>query len=149
MAIRHVILNTRLLPCAQWLQFKLAILPRVRGAQVDDVNCKQFSTSSLPQESREVWPGFWQIRGMDLLSLTRDELAAELERLGHPRYRAAQLCAWMYEIRAKRFEQMTNLPATLRAQLGASSTLRPLARIRETGSMDTRASFFSSCRMPN
>ena len=78
---------------------------------------------------------------MDLLSLTRDELAAELERLGHPRYRAAQLCAWMYEIRAKRFEQMTNLPATLRAQLGASSTLRPLARIRETGSMDTTRKF--------
>ena len=78
---------------------------------------------------------------MDLLSLTRDQLAAELERLGHPRYRAAQLCAWIYELRAKRFEEMTNLPAALRAQLAASHALRPLTKIRETGSMDTTRKF--------
>ena len=78
---------------------------------------------------------------MDLLSLTRDQLAAELERLGHPRYRAAQLCAWIYELRAKRFEEMTNLPAALRAQLVASHALRPLTKIRETGSMDTTRKF--------
>ena len=78
---------------------------------------------------------------MDLLSLTRDQLAAELERLGHPRYRAAQLCAWIYELRAKRFEEMTNLPPALRAQLAASHALRPLTKIRETGSMDTTRKF--------
>ena len=78
---------------------------------------------------------------MDLLSLTRDQLAAELKRLGHPRYRAAQLCAWIYERRAKRFEEMTNLPAGLRAQLAASHALRPLTKIRETGSMDTTRKF--------
>jgi 23S rRNA (adenine2503-C2)-methyltransferase len=84
---------------------------------------------------------FWQIRAVDLLSLTRDHLAAELERLGQARYRAAQLCAWIYEHRAKRFEEMRNLPATLRAQLGARYTLRPLTKIRETGSMDTTRKF--------
>jgi adenine C2-methylase RlmN of 23S rRNA A2503 and tRNA A37 len=31
-----------------------------------------------------------------------------LERLGQARYRAAQLCAWIYEHRAKRFEEMSN-----------------------------------------
>jgi 23S rRNA (adenine2503-C2)-methyltransferase len=84
---------------------------------------------------------FWQIGAVDLLSLTRDQLAGELERLGQARYRAAQLCAWIYEHRARRFEDMSNLPAALRAQLGASYTLRPLAKIRETGSADTTRKF--------
>ena len=84
---------------------------------------------------------FWQIRAVDLLSLTRDQLAAELERLGQARYRAAQLCAWIYEHRVTGFEKMRNLPATLRAQLEASCTLRPLTKIRETGSMDTTRKF--------
>ena len=78
---------------------------------------------------------------MDLLSLTRDQLAGELERLGQARYRAAQLCAWVYAHRARRFEEMSNLPAALRAQLEANYTLRPLTKIRETGSADTTRKF--------
>ena len=84
---------------------------------------------------------FWQIGAVDLLSLTRDQLAGELERLGQARYRAAQLCAWVYAHRARRFEDMSNLPAALRAQLEASYTLRPLTKIRETGSADTTRKF--------
>jgi 23S rRNA (adenine2503-C2)-methyltransferase len=84
---------------------------------------------------------FWQIRAVDLLSLTRDQLAAELERRGQARYRAAQLCAWIYEHRAKGFEEMSNLPAGLRGELGATYTLRPLTKIRETGSIDTTRKF--------
>ena len=78
---------------------------------------------------------------MDLLSLTRDQLATELERLGEARYRASQLCAWIYEQRAESFQEMSNLPTALRAQLGASHTLRPLTKIGETGSMDTTRKF--------
>jgi 23S rRNA (adenine2503-C2)-methyltransferase len=78
---------------------------------------------------------------VDLLSLTRDQLATELEGLGEARYRASQLCAWLYEQRAKRFEEMSNLPAALRARLGAGYTLRPLTKIRETGSLDTTRKF--------
>ena len=84
---------------------------------------------------------FWQIGAVDLLSLTRDQLAGELERLGQARYRAAQLCAWVYAHRAKRFEDMSNLPAALREQLGANYTLRPLTKISETGSADTTRKF--------
>ena len=100
-----------------------------------------FQQSPPPQKTREVLADFWQIPAVDLLSLTRDQLAAELERFDHPRYRAAQLCAWIYERRAKRFEEMTNLPPALRAQLAASHALRPLTKIRETGSMDTTRKF--------
>jgi 23S rRNA (adenine2503-C2)-methyltransferase len=78
---------------------------------------------------------------VDLLSLTRDQLAAELERLGQARYRAAQLCAWIYEHRAKRFEEMSDLPTGLRRELEASYTLRPLTKIKETGSTDTTRKF--------
>ncbi len=78
---------------------------------------------------------------MDLLSLTREQLAAELERRGQPRYRATQVCKWIYQRRAKAFDEMTNLPAPLRAQLGTCYTLRPLTKISETGSQDTTRKF--------
>ena len=78
---------------------------------------------------------------MDLLSLTQEELARELEQLGQPSYRASQLCSWIYQRRAKSFEEMTDLPATLRANLAERFALRPLAKIREIGSEDTTRKF--------
>jgi len=78
---------------------------------------------------------------MDLLSLNQDELGDELEKLGEPRYRAAQLIAWVYARRATSFDAMTNLPAALRAKLDASFSLRPLKTARETGSKDTTRKF--------
>jgi 23S rRNA (adenine2503-C2)-methyltransferase len=74
---------------------------------------------------------------VDLLSLTRDELASELEALGAPRVHAAQLCTWIYVRRAKTFEEMTDLPAALRATLGKRFALRSLTKLRETGSTDS------------
>ena len=78
---------------------------------------------------------------MDLLSLTRDELTGELEQLGEPKFRAAQICSWIYERRAKTFEQMTDLPAALRAEFSERFALRPLAKVKETGSKDTTRKF--------
>ncbi len=84
---------------------------------------------------------FWQIRLVDLLSLTRDELAGELEQLGEPSFRAAQLCSWIYERRARTFEEMTDLPAALRAGFSERFALRPLTKVKETGSKDTTRKF--------
>jgi 23S rRNA (adenine2503-C2)-methyltransferase len=78
---------------------------------------------------------------VDLLSLTKEELAAELERHDQPRYRAAQLCNWLYARRATDFKQMTDLPESLRTRFGADYTLRPLRKIRETGSHDSTRKF--------
>ena len=78
---------------------------------------------------------------MDLLSLTRDELAGELEELGEPSFRAAQLCGWIYERRARTFEEMTDLPAALRAGFAERFALRPLTKVKETGSEDTTRKF--------
>ena len=78
---------------------------------------------------------------MDFLSLTRDGLGDDLDKLGEPRYRADQLCSWVYERRAGRFEEMSNLPAALRAKFAAQFSLRPLVKVGETGSEDTTRKF--------
>ena len=78
---------------------------------------------------------------MDLLSLSRDELSDELEKLGEPRYRAEQLCEWIYQKRAADFSAMSNMPSALRARLAEHFQLRPLEKVRETGSKDTTRKF--------
>jgi 23S rRNA (adenine2503-C2)-methyltransferase len=78
---------------------------------------------------------------MDLLSLTRDELSDEIEKLGEPRYRAGQLCEWIYKKRVTDFSAMTNMPAALRSRLAEVFHLRPLEKVRETGSKDTTRKF--------
>ncbi len=78
---------------------------------------------------------------MDFLSLTLEDLRDELERLGEPRYRAEQICSWVYQHRAGKFEDMSNLPAGLRTKFAEQFTLRPLAKAGETGSKDTTRKF--------
>lgn len=78
---------------------------------------------------------------MDLLSLTRDELSDELEKLGEPRYRAGQLGEWIYKKRVTDFAAMSNMPAPLRARLAEHFQLRPLEKERESGSKDTTRKF--------
>ena len=84
---------------------------------------------------------FWQIPLVDLLSLTKEQLADELERLGQPGYRAGQLCNWIYQRRAKDFEEMTDLPSGLRAEFAGRFALRPLTKVKETGSEDSTRKF--------
>jgi 23S rRNA (adenine2503-C2)-methyltransferase len=84
---------------------------------------------------------FWQIPLVDLLSLTKEQLADELERLGQPGYRAGQLCNWIYQRRAKDFEEMTDLPSVLRSGFAERFALRPLSKVKETGSEDSTRKF--------
>jgi len=78
---------------------------------------------------------------VDFLSLTQDELGAELEKLGEPTYRGGQLCSWVYGRRVGEFASMTNLPAALREKLSSQFSLRPLKKVGETGSKDTTRKF--------
>ncbi len=52
-----------------------------------------------------------------LLDMTLSDLEAWLAERDQPRYRAKQVMQWIYEHHAHDFEQMTNLPKTLRARL--------------------------------
>ena len=57
----------------------------------------------------------------DIKSMTREELSAELTALGEPAFRAKQVFSWLH--RGARFEEMTNLPRTLRERLAAEYAL--------------------------
>jgi len=61
---------------------------------------------------------------LDLFGLDRTGLARVAGELGEPAYRGAQLYAWLYRKRARRFEDMTNLAKALRQRLAARYRLR-------------------------
>jgi 23S rRNA (adenine2503-C2)-methyltransferase len=61
-----------------------------------------------------------------LLDLSLAELTARLTALGEPAYRARQLWRWVYKRLAAGYDEMTDLPRGLRAQLAATLPLSPL-----------------------
>jgi 23S rRNA (adenine2503-C2)-methyltransferase len=58
------------------------------------------------------------------------ELAALLDELGEPRYRARQVTHWLYGRAVSSFDEMTDVPATLRAALAERFAL-PTAEVAE------------------
>src|SRR5687767_4774217 len=78
---------------------------------------------------------------VDVKSLTREELAEQFEKWGHPAYRVDQLLHWLYERRATSWDAMTNLPKALREQLKHAYTLTTLQLARKQGSRDTTQKF--------
>ncbi len=61
----------------------------------------------------------------ELLDLTPDELRALLSSWDQPAYRAAQILRWVYQRGATSYDDMTNLPAALRARLSAEVSFGP------------------------
>lgn len=53
----------------------------------------------------------------DILSLTLEELTAQITAMGLPKFRAAQIYRWLHKDGADSFDQMTNLPLALRERL--------------------------------
>ena len=53
---------------------------------------------------------------VNLKSMTLPELSAVLKELGQPGFRAKQVYTWLHK-GVREYEQMTNLPQSLRAQL--------------------------------
>lgn len=54
---------------------------------------------------------------IDIKSMTLDELTAEFKAGGFPAFRAKQVFAWLHKKRALSFEDMTDLPASMRSGL--------------------------------
>lgn len=65
----------------------------------------------------------------DLKALSHNELATLLEEMGQPAFRAKQIESWIWEKGVSSFDDMTNLPKTLRAELAARCTLGGTTRI--------------------
>lgn len=62
----------------------------------------------------------------DLKSLTYPQLEEFITQLGQPSYRAGQLFGWLHQKQASSFDQMTNLPGSLRQQLAEHSFVNGL-----------------------
>ncbi|MBI5772184.1 MAG: 23S rRNA (adenine(2503)-C(2))-methyltransferase RlmN [Verrucomicrobia bacterium] len=78
---------------------------------------------------------------IDIKSLTRDELAAHLQKWGQPAYRTDQVLDWLYRRRAASWDAMSNLPKALREKLRGHFTLQTLELARKQGSSDTTQKF--------
>ena len=63
---------------------------------------------------------------IDILSLTREELAAELTALGEKAFRAKQIYEWLHVKRVTDFSQMSNISAQLRDALERKFCLKSL-----------------------
>ncbi|MCD6035518.1 MAG: rlmN [Rickettsiales bacterium] len=62
----------------------------------------------------------------NLIGISKDELAAEVKRLGEPAFRAKQLWSWIYDRGVTSFDDMTNIAKPLREKLAAEySIARP------------------------
>ena len=66
----------------------------------------------------------------DIKALLPDELAAELQSLGEPDYRAKQVFQWLSR-GVESFDEMTNLSKTLREKLKAGYTIPSLKLLRK------------------
>jgi 23S rRNA (adenine2503-C2)-methyltransferase len=85
------------------------------------------------------------VNPIDLLDLTKEELQTLLAKWGEPRYRADQIWNWLYRRFAANPEEMTVLPASLRARLAAETRLDPLTPLARLDSSDgqTRKTLFA------
>ncbi len=66
----------------------------------------------------------------DILALTREELAGEMDALGEKKFRAKQIYEWLHVHHANSFEDMTNLPKALRQKLDLGYLI-PSLEVRE------------------
>lgn len=62
-------------------------------------------------------------------------------RLGLPRYRADQICSWIYEKKVFSVHEMTNLPKDLREKLAYELHILPPIPVREEKSKDGTRKF--------
>ena len=63
---------------------------------------------------------------IDLKSMVLPEMEEYFRSLDLPRFRSKQVFSWLHEKRAASFDEMTNLPLSLRQQLAEQCTLTTL-----------------------
>lgn len=74
-----------------------------------------------------------------LTSLTREQLKETLSTIGQPSYRSDQIIRWLYQRGASSYDQMTDLPKSLREQLAEIHPLQAPSMVdRQISSDGTR-----------
>ena len=81
-----------------------------------------------------------------IYNLTLSGLEAWAATRNEPAYRAKQVLQWLYQKRATRFREMSDLAERLRDELDREFILQPLACARKTGSRDTTQKFLFALR---
>jgi 23S rRNA (adenine2503-C2)-methyltransferase len=76
-------------------------------------------------------PSVRRQRPATIYDLTVDQLRDKLQELGASTYRAQQIYDWVYTHKVTGYEQMTNLPTALRAQLAESLPFTTMKPVRE------------------
>ena len=77
------------------------------------------------------------VNGMrDLKSLSKGELMRLMEELGQPGFRVKQVEDWIWNKNASSFDDMTNLPKSLRAELASKLTLGGVEEVARQVSED-------------
>lgn len=66
----------------------------------------------------------------DIKSLTLEELKAEMERMGEKSFRAKQLYEWMHVKLVRNFDEMTNLPRSLRERCEREYDFTSIKQVR-------------------
>ena len=84
-----------------------------------------------------------------LHSIDLEELSARLAEKGHRPYRAQQVIDWLYQKRVTSFDQMSDLPQSLRSELAAAWELSRPEVVRVLGSNDTTRKFLFRLRDGN
>jgi 23S rRNA (adenine2503-C2)-methyltransferase len=81
----------------------------------------------------------------DIKSLSFDELKSFIAELGEPAFRAKQLYEWMHVKRAASYDDMTNIPKSLKQKLmeSCSYTSLEVVEVRESGIDDTKKFLFA------
>lgn len=77
----------------------------------------------------------------DIKSLSKEELDAQFQNWSEPGYRVSQVLDWLYKRRVASWDEMTNLPKSLREKLKQNFTLQTLELVRKQGASDTTQKF--------
>jgi 23S rRNA (adenine2503-C2)-methyltransferase len=77
----------------------------------------------------------------DIKSLSMEELQTHFKTWEQPAYRLTQLLDWIYKRRVTSWDEMTNLPKSLRELLAKEFSLQTLELVRKQGSRDTTQKF--------
>lgn len=72
----------------------------------------------------------------NLYDLTLSDIEALMKTWGQPKFRAKQVWEWLYDKRVTSFDEMSNLPKTLRERLQAETRLGSLSLVTEQRSKD-------------
>ena len=78
----------------------------------------------------------------NILDFTKEELAQRIA----PAFRAKQIYQWIYQKHIESFDQMLNLPKTLREDLNQTYDLRPLRIVKVEESSDGSKKYLFECR---